>query len=48
VAQAISYLCLDIKIEDKWVRAFGTLDEFLTQEDKLINLVAVYSSYLYR
>jgi len=48
VAQAISYLCLDVKIEDKWVRAFGTLDEFLTQEDKLINLVAVYSSYLYR
>jgi len=48
VAQAISYLCLDKKVEDKWVRAFGTLDEFLTQEDKLINLVAVYSSYLYR
>jgi hypothetical protein len=48
VAQAISYLCLDIKLEDKWVRAFNTLDEFMIQEDKLINLVAVYSSYLYR
>ena len=58
VAQAISYLCLDIYVEKDeyqkdthsgtWIRAFGTLDEFLTQEDKLINLVAVYSSYLYR
>jgi hypothetical protein len=47
VAQAISYLCLDIKVEDKWVRAFGTLDEFMSQDDRLVNLVAMYSMYLH-
>ena len=47
ISQAISYLCLDIKIEDKWIRAFGTLDELLEQDEKLINLVAMYSTYLH-
>lgn len=47
VAQAISYLCLDIKIEDKWTRAFNNLDDFLTQDDRLVNLVAMYSMYLH-
>ena len=47
VAQAISYLCLDIKVEDKWIRAFGTLDNFMSQDDKLVNLVAMYSTYLH-
>jgi len=47
IAQAISYLCLDVKVEDKWVRAFQNLDSFMNQEDKLINLVGLYSMYLY-
>lgn len=47
VAQAISYLCLDIKVEDKWVRAFDKLDTFMEQDDRLVNLVAVYSLYLH-
>ena len=47
IAQAISYLCLDIKVEDKWVRAFGTLDDFMSQDDRLVNLVALYSLYLH-
>ena len=47
VAQAISYLCLDVKVEDKWVRAFDKLDTFMEQDDRLVNLVAVYSLYLH-
>jgi len=47
VAQAISYLCLDIKVEDKWVRAFDKLDTFMEQDDRLVNLVAMYSLYLH-
>jgi len=47
VAQAISYLCLDVKVEDKWIKAFNTLDDFMNQDDKLINLSAIYSMYLY-
>jgi hypothetical protein len=47
IAQAISYLCLDIKLEDKWIRAFKNLDTFMSQDDKLINLVGLYSMYLY-
>ena len=47
VAQAISYLCLDKKVEDKWIRAFDTLDDFMSQDDRLVNLVAMYSTYLH-
>ncbi len=47
VAQAISYLCLDEKVNDKWVRAFNTLDDFMSQDDRLVNLVALYSLYLH-
>jgi hypothetical protein len=47
VAQAISYLCLDEKVDDKWVRAFKTLDEFMSSDDKLVNLTALYAMYLH-
>jgi hypothetical protein len=47
VEQAISYLCLDIKVEDKWIRAFNSLDDFMTSNDHLINLTAMYSMYLH-
>lgn len=47
VAQAISYLCLDIKKEDKWIRAYNSLEEFMQQDDRLIELVGMYSMYLH-
>ena len=57
VAQAISYLCLDIYVEKDeyqkdthsgtWIRAFDKLDTFMEQDDRLVNLVAMYSLYLH-
>jgi len=47
VAQAISYLSLDVKIEDKWIRAYTSLEEFMKQEDSLIELTGMYSMYLH-
>jgi hypothetical protein len=47
VAQAISYLSLEIKIEDKWIKAYNSLEEFMKQEDTLIELVGMYSMYLH-
>jgi len=47
VAQAISYLSLDVKTDDKWARAFDKLENFMEQDEKLINLTAMYSMYLH-
>ena len=47
VAQAISYLCLEEKVENEWQRVFYSLDEFMKQDDRLINIVGMYSMYLH-
>jgi len=47
VAQAISYLCLEEKVENEWQRVFYSLDDFLKQDDRLINIVGMYSMYLH-
>lgn len=46
VAKITSYLSLDIKIEDKWIRAFNSLDDYMNTSDKLINLAGTYSMAL--
>jgi hypothetical protein len=46
VAKIISFLSLDIKIEEKWVRAYLKLDDYLQAEEKLVNLSAMYSMAL--
>lgn len=47
VAQAISYLCLEEKVENEWQRVFYSLDDFMKQDDRLINIVGMYSMYLH-
>lgn len=47
VAQAISYLSLETKLDDKWIKAYNSLEEFMKQEDTLIELVGMYSMYLH-
>lgn len=47
VAQAISYLCLEEKVQNEWQRVFYSLDDFMKQDDRLINIVGMYSMYLH-
>ena len=47
VAQAISYLCLEEKVDNEWQRVFYSLDDFMKQDDRLINIVGMYSMYLH-
>jgi len=49
VAKIASYLSLDIKVEENWMRAFNSIDDYLQSDEKLINLSATYSmAIMYR
>jgi len=39
----LSYLSLEVKVEDKFVKAFDSIDEFLKTEDELIGKTITYA-----
>ena len=43
IAQIISYLSLDILNGELWSRAYQNMDDFLSAEEKLVNLTGHYS-----
>ena len=47
VAKIISYLSLDIKVKKEWVRAYNNVEDFMSADDKLINITATYSMTLH-
>ena len=46
-AKCISYLCLDVKEENSWIRAFKSIDDFIKADDKLVNLASLYAMALH-
>ena len=47
VAKVLSYLSLDILVGTDWTRAYNSIDEYLKADEKLLNLVAVYSTAIH-
>lgn len=43
IEQCIAFLCCEKKVEDKFIRAFNSFDEFLSIEEELLTTVALYS-----
>jgi uncharacterized FlaG/YvyC family protein len=47
VAKVISFLSLDVKENDTWLRAYNNIDDYLAADERLINLSATYSMTLH-
>lgn len=47
VAKIISFLSLEIKENDVWIRAYNNIDDYIAADERLINLSATYSMTLH-
>jgi len=44
----LSYLCIQKKVEDKWDKAWSSYEQFMENDEALINLSVFYESFLSR